>query len=198
MKFRTNINDLYKALNSAFIHAHKDCATPYKHEHCVCISIAGDECNVVGTDGQRLSGYKLSIVPEEKDVTQEYLLSYDDVKGLLPILKKDLKTDFYISVDTSDTQMNFELPMNRITVRLVDESFPPWKEIFDRYCKNTGSKGPIGLNPFFLQDAIKAFGIKKSAGVPLLSIQVNDELDPVIITSPREPNLTVVIMPIRL
>jgi DNA polymerase III sliding clamp (beta) subunit (PCNA family) len=193
MKFRANIKDLYTALNAALIHASKDYNRP--HMHCVCISIKDDSCHVVGTDGQRLAVYKLTIVPEEKDIDREYLLNYDDVKTLIPILKKDLKTDFTVPIEIDSDQVDVLLPMNRISIRTVDQSSPPWQTILEHLPKNKKSKGLVGLNAFFMRDVIKAFGCKKDEAI---SIQVNDELDPVIITAPKQPNLTIIIMPMRI
>lgn len=197
MKFTTNINQLYNGLNAAFIHACRDYSK--SHLHAVCLDISkGDRCHVVGTDGHRLAVYELSIAVKDGE-TGIFVLDYDDIKSLLPVLKKDLKVDYQITVEIeTGKRANFNLVMNKASVRLKDEQFPPWKEVVPNM-SDYGSQGSgvIGVNPWYLADVVKAFRFVKGDDKPFIKIQIKKELEPIIITASIMSELLIVIMPGR-
>ena len=88
--------------------------------------------------------------------------------------------------------------MNKVSVRLKDESFPPWEKVIPNMTdySNEGS-GIIGVNPWYLVDIVKAFRIPKKA-TTVVKIQTKKELDPIVVTTSAMPELLIIIMPCRI
>jgi DNA polymerase III sliding clamp (beta) subunit (PCNA family) len=195
MKFTTNINQLYNALNAGLIHASKDETRP--HLIGVFIDITQDDgCKVVATDGHRMSVYDLVVDIQEHE-TGKYLLNYDDTKILLSILKKHLKYNYDIIINTESKRIDFIILDQTVAVRLKDEEFPPWEQVIPDDIKLRKGIKAIGLNPLYVGDTAKAFGITRSykGGV---AFHFKGELDPVKVTCISMPELTIVIMPNRI
>jgi DNA polymerase III sliding clamp (beta) subunit (PCNA family) len=163
----------------------------------VCLDFSKDVfCHVVGTDGQRMTFSRIDGTVDD-DFKGQILLDYEDTKSLIAILKKDQRIDYPVDLKVDNSgAVNFQLMMNKVHVRTVDEVYPPWSEILKHVPKNKKGASLHGVNPFFLQDAIKAFGFTRK-DTPRLDILVGKELEPIKLTSPKRPELTVLIMPMR-
>jgi DNA polymerase III sliding clamp (beta) subunit (PCNA family) len=195
-----NLKELYTAINSAFICAYK--YNDRQNLQGICFDVRETKTYILGSDGHRLSKYDLVAVPEGG--TGSFLLDYDDTKSLLAILKQEAKgkLDYPVRIEIG-SNVKFKFLMSETVVRFGSNEFPPWERIIDSANTNNEPCNDLCLNPFYFADIHKSFGIKKSDENPRIIIKTNiidndDIAGPVRFTSPNVPELTIVIMPVRI
>jgi DNA polymerase III sliding clamp (beta) subunit (PCNA family) len=199
MKFTTNINQLYNALNAGLIHVSTDDTRPH-YLNCVYMEIKkASGCKVVAIDGHRMSVYDLHI-DIDKEITGEYLLEYDGTKYLVSMLKKYLKFNYNVIIDENSDKkkLEFRFGDTSVSVNLKDDQFPPWEKVMPDGVKMRKGIKAIGLNPLYVGDTAKAFGMKKSNMNQMVEFRFKGELDPVLVTHSSMPELKIIIMPMRI
>jgi DNA polymerase III sliding clamp (beta) subunit (PCNA family) len=99
-----------------------------KHLRSMKMSFAPDEICFVGTDGQRLSEYKVKNISNLKE--GDFLLSYDFIMGLRRVVDSDGQIAF--ELDKTNTKAQYE----DITFwgrTVIGTEFPPYKHILDSF-----------------------------------------------------------------
>jgi len=178
--------ELYNGINAAVLFAKGG----NRYLECVFFECKDERLNIVGTNGKCLS--VLSAPCSGQDI--EFAISLDDAKKILKAI--DISPDDKIEIQVNESIVK----VLGFSFDALDVSIPSWREVMPEY--NDTPVKERGLNPFFIQDAIKAFQLKRSMfngrEVPSFHVYADSALSPIKILCRAISNLTLVIMPIKI
>jgi DNA polymerase III sliding clamp (beta) subunit (PCNA family) len=199
MKFEISAPEMARLLGGTHRSICKDVT---REQLCrLMLSVDGEQLIAVATDGHRLAKYATKCLPHT-DTPDTCLISLAVVKDLYRAIKK-MKGGVVI-VDTSDRSIRvsggakggfvFNYPAHDGVI------FPPYRQVIPQMEGDREGVRYMAVNPVYLADAGAAFSDASSDGwkEPTLRMEFGGELDPILLTDPQTPELTMVVMPMRI